>query len=173
MNLNEQAENLIRELQNKLREVDQLEERQRHLDVFDASLRALQGRLTKEKEDLVSKVKAIDQEKEYIVKALEKTKQQEIVEAKLDGKRALLIQQMEDVKKAEADLTAHARIIEEKEKKIELLDKREEDLKRKEELLLKKELVNDERSKDLDMKEQAILQEAARLQKIAERYKIG
>lgn len=168
--LRQQAELLFNEINNKLGEAEQLDKKEALLEEQGRQIGKKQEQLVKDQAKLDSERANMTHEKEFIAKALQKVKENETLEKRIDEKRELIKKEMGELVVKRVENEAEMKLKNDKIKEYDGLKKKEEELALKEELLKKKEQLQDARGKDLDIQDKANKSEASRLQVIAERF---
>lgn len=154
------AENLSREIEGKLREIDQLKLRSLELDNQESRLFDKTTKLDLREKELLTQADNINKEKEYVARGLERIKQQELLDKKLEEKKTHLKLQEEKNIREKARLD---------EKAIELnkLNDKEQELLKREEIIRKAQEAIAVQRESLDFREKANAREMQRLQDIA------
>ncbi len=172
MNLNEQAELLFNEINNRLADIKALEDRERTISTLEHGLLIKSKNLTKQTEELSAEKDRLTKEREFIDQSLIKIEENKIIEGRIEGKRALLREEIKELETSKETRAREESQLKERQKKYEGLEARETELKRREALIIKSEEVDKLRKQELDLKAQAIQDEAGRLQKIADKYQL-
>lgn len=173
MNLRSQTEQLFNDIEAQLTLIEDNIGYRKTLEQLDLKLREFEKKLTTKDQEQQEKEQQFKREREYITQSLERIKEQSLNEQRIDGKRALLKQEIIDIEKEKDVLTAQKRAAEEKIKQAADLEEREQKLKADQALYVQKEAQLLKRQNQVKEDEQAVLAEAQRLQRLAERWQVN
>lgn len=173
MTLQEQADSLIVEIQNKLKEAAQLDAREKTLTATDLQLREKMRQLGTREDKLATDRRELEQEKEFLKQGLERLKLSEAVELRIDGKRRLLLDEEQTIKQSREKAEREREILQKVVDGARTIKEAQEDLTRREAAHRAAEKAVETRAEDAKQQELANLREAERLQRIAEKLSPG
>lgn len=170
MILQELLDNITQEINAEIVKAKGVEQVRITLEELDHALKKKREELDKREKELLIKIENQKKEEEYLVSALEETRNLEAKQARfLEEKEAFAkLKQLFDEEKSRMDQKRLE--LDEKLKQAVLLDQREKELEHRDELLKRDSLHNRTQIEDVERREKEVETEKKRLQQIADKW---